>query len=191
MLQTLTELNTLLHGVTVTMSGYSDQNVRIAYQGNQQPAWNREDDVIFIYIQPVEDDYAKNIDTVAINPTPISGEPGFLMDVNHAFTRVLAVDFQVYGPNSYDTCVLLKYKIGTPAIRNVLAVQQAYPLPHIPQPKRVPYLFNRQWFDRSDLQVKMNVKSLIEEFAYSFADATINLYNQDGQFGTIVVDEGS
>lgn len=147
---TFTELQDLIHGVTVTMTGLNARYVRHAYQTNSQPAFENAQNIAFINIVSVDNSYDKQIHTV------LTDSAGQGQEVT-AYTRVLAVDWTFYGPAGFDLADTVRNLVLSPPIRETLAAQQVFPIPGITAPQRGPSEFNNQWWERVDLRVLFNV----------------------------------
>lgn len=153
---TLTELNTLFQGVSVTMTGLNGKKVRLAYQA-QQPAQEHDENVVYIYVSEVDDDYNKLRDLVYFNSDPD------VSDLLTKYTRVMEVQWSCYGPSAFDLANTIRRSILSESIRSVLATAQVYPLTWIAAPTRVPYQFNNRWWERTDVRVRFNVNTTYNE----------------------------
>lgn len=146
---TLTQFEDLFYTATVSMTGLAASQVRIAYQTQSQPAWEVSQNVVLLNVQQVDNAYDKQLDRSFINASVNSTETIF-------YTRVMAVDWNFYGPNSFQLADAVRIGILSESIRNTLYLNQVFPIPGIDSPIRVPYLFNGQWYERQDLRVLFN-----------------------------------
>jgi len=147
---TLAQLEDLFYTATRDITGLAATAVRIAYQTTGQPSWEVSQNVVLINIQQVNNSYDKQLDYKYVNGSTNSSESVF-------YHRVMAVDWNCYGPNSFQLADALRIGILSDSVRNNLYLNEVFPIPRIDSPIRVPYLFNGQWYERQDLRVLFNV----------------------------------
>lgn len=172
---TLTELQNIFYEVTVTSTGLPAKRVRQAYQGQSQPAWGIDENVAFIHVSQKDDAYDKKRNYswyTGYGPTDSR------QTVN--YTRVIQVDWSIYGPSCFDNADALRNGILLEQIRNIMSAHDIYPLTDIAAPRRVPYLFNGQWWDRTDLRAYFNCATTRSSIVPLFSGAHIDIDSAGG-----------
>jgi hypothetical protein len=168
---TLAELQATMQAVTRTITGIDGKKVRIAYQQDNQPSREIDQDIIYLSIKPVDNLYDKQIESVY--------DPDY--EINEFYyTRVMECTWSCFGPDSFQNADLIRFSIVQDAIRAALRPYQIFPVPGIVAPDRVQYLFQGQWWERSDLRVLLYVLTLRTISTAYFLGAEINLYDEDG-----------
>ena len=155
-INSLNDMEELFWTVTMQILGLSTTlaanqgKVRRNWQTTGAPAWKISDDVTFIQIVPVDDDFARQRD--------ISHSDFGLTTAKRTvkYSRVFGVSWTCYGPNSFDNIEKIRNGLFVETYRNLIAVKNMYLVTDIGMPRRVPELFNGQWWERSDLSVRYN-----------------------------------
>ena len=184
------QIENIIQPLTVTMTGLPAKSVRVSFQGQQQPGHTIDQDLVFIYVtqeqSPQYDAFVENDHTLL----PLeSGDISQNMEAKFFYTRLMAVDFMCYGPNSYETAETVRFKILQAEAQAVLNAAGLYPLCGPDIPRRAPYPYDGQWWQRADLRILMNVATQRETIVGSLASATISLNNEDGEFSDIDIQE--
>jgi hypothetical protein len=146
-LMLLRSIEDLIRDATYELLGVANNNanksrVRIAWPTNGAPSWKITDNVIYLRVYPVDEQYnrLKDIKYRPNNETSIIQE--------ESYTRVIAVDWILYGPSSFEDADTIRNeisKIETLTQNNVFLVYSRT------APVRMPELFNGQWWERSSL----------------------------------------
>ena len=187
--KTLSELNTLFHTAVTSITGYDPQLVRIAYQTNQQPSILSDQDVVYIYITPSDSPYDKQVETTHTVGSPVSGEIGTPMPAELGYTRTMSVLLMSFGPSNYDTADLLRVMFSTDiTTKESLNAAGIYMVLQPSAPRRVPYPYNGQWFQRTDVELLFNLTTTRDRVDYSIESATINIYAEEGLIRTVDVE---
>lgn len=138
--------------IVMSQPGINPYNfARISWPTGGAPAWGITEDIVFIQIVEVPNLYSEQLNTKYL---PLDND-----NVNQqtSFTRVLEVNWVFYGPNSYDYASSVRPQIGYQLFHDILARQGVYLIPGHYTPKRIPELFEGQWWDRSDVTMPFNV----------------------------------
>lgn len=142
----LRDLENLIRKATLEVLGLPDNNanasrVRISWPALGAPAWKISEDVIFIRVRTQDDPYNRpkeakyqNNDTTSLIKT-------------ETYTRTIAVNWILYGPNSFDDADTLRNGIGN---NQALKDNNLFFVFDRPAPIRSPELFNGQWWERTD-----------------------------------------
>lgn len=179
MVQTLSQLQGVLQSVTSTITELDGKKVRIAFQAQGQPARLINEDIIYLSIRQADNPYDKQRDF-------IYNADYERMDIY--YTRVMECQWYCYGPNSFDYADEIRNGILLDDIRNVLRLEDVFPITGIASPDRVPYLFDGQWWERSDLRVLMNVLTLRTSTTPFFEGAEVLLYDEEGLQRTATIE---
>jgi len=145
---TLVQIENIFQALVASMLGLDPNvGVRIAWTAGSAPAYGINDDIAFIRVIEVDDDYnrIRDVSNTTNNDGTINQAMGY--------TRVLQVDFTVVGPNSFDNAAILKDQM---LYDETLPNSNLYLIPDIPAPMRAPELFDGQWWPRTDITMKFN-----------------------------------
>lgn len=148
----LQELQDIFYTITLFNSTLLSNKVRHVYQGNSAPAYERNEDAVYLNVTVKDDPYDKNkhIQVAYTGDNEYGQESTF-------YTRVIQVDWICHGPHSFNYADDIRNKILTRDVREILVKHHIRPLTDIPAPVRIPYAFNNQWFERTDLTAYFNV----------------------------------
>jgi len=121
-------------------------NVRIGWQREGAPAWKITEDMVFITATPTEEPYNKQHDV---------GMEDFNTDLRKSVgsTRIMKLDCSIYGPNGMSIAMALKFGMFDQIPRERLAREKIYYVPNTVEPRRVPELFQAQWWERVDMSL--------------------------------------
>lgn len=169
MVLSLVNLQEVFYQATLTASGLAEQFVRHTYAPDSQPGWEQAENLIFLNVSPQDDPYDKLRDIAYAEGDITTTEERVF------YTRVIAVDWTLYGPLSYDLADLIRHGILIPPIREILAKKEIYPLTSIDAPRRGPYEFNMQWWERTDLRALFNVGTRRTATVPLLAGATVEI----------------
>jgi len=181
---TLAQLNVLFQTITMQMLGLSmvpgpaldasSYKVRIAWPQKGSPAWKITEDVIFLQCFEIDNPYNRQREDV-ITQTDTENNLS-----ETGFTIVNSINWEVYGPNSYDNIRIIKNKIFLQEYHDILARSNVYLIPDVPTPRRMPEKFEEQWWERQDLTMLFNELVIIQTTGKSIASAEINLQGENG-----------
>jgi hypothetical protein len=180
---TFTQLQDLFYGVTLTMTGLDEKYVRHAYQTNGQPAWEQGQNLAYINITTVDSNYDKQRHTL------YSAIDGDNANQEVLYTRVIAVDWTFYGLEGFDLADQVRDGILRESNREVLAKDGVYPIPGIDAPVRLPYEFNSQYWERTDLRVLFNVATVRDETVPYIKQVNVLLEQADTPTQTGIIQE--
>lgn len=171
MVQTLADLQSLIQQATVSITDLDGKNVRIAFQGRNQPAHTIEQDIIYVSLKQISDDWGKYQEKIY--------DPDYEQEQTF-YTRVMECTWFCYGPNSFEFADAIRIGIYYPDIRAPLNRENVKPLVQPPNPDRVPYVFDTQWWERSDLKINFNVGTLRTNTTPWISSAEVDIYDEDG-----------
>ena len=147
------QLQTLFWDVTNDILGKGlkqpDKFIRFKYPQDGMPDWKITDDIIFVNLDELNDDYAKQIDSI------FKSEGGSIKKYM-ARTRVWRVLYSIYGPNSYELANKLKDSFFTQKVHDKLSSRAVFLIPNLPTCVQVNELFAGRWWDRWDLNLNFN-----------------------------------
>jgi hypothetical protein len=124
--------------------------VRKSWQPGGAPAWKIDDNIAFIRIG--EQDDAFNI----LRDTVYQPEDDEYARELTGYTRVLRVQWVLYGPDSFDNAFRIRNRLYMTRYRQPLTDNQIYLIPRVATPRRMPELFSGQWWERTDLAADFN-----------------------------------
>lgn len=148
------EIESLLVDTFANLTGLDPNKgeIRLAYQQQSQPGWRHTDSVIAFYINSSQNQYNEDItDNYFYN------EDNDNFDKESTFTRVIDCNISCYGPLSRDLATKLWAGIQSDENRLNLSKAGIYPVPKVPSPTYMPYEYNQQWWERSDVTLQFNV----------------------------------
>lgn len=168
------QIEDLFHFLTLQMTGLCDDQVRLTFAPNGQPAWDKDKDYAFITVSYLDNPYDKQRDIT-------QGEyDEFYAQQSVTYTRVLQVLWTFYGPNSFDLADEIKNGILQEQYRSKLTRNKIFPLTDIPAPVRAPESFNNQWWERVDVRVFFNAFTARRELVPYIQSADISIYDDNG-----------
>lgn len=142
--------------------------VRLAWQGNGAPAWNKEEDVVFLRITPEDNRLARQMDILYNDDDALSK-----LDVKKSvgYTRVHKVSWTLYGPNSYNNADLIRHLIFDTDYTKEIRRNNLFLITSVSMPLRIPELFNKQWWERTDFSATFN-EAVIRESEVPIINST-------------------
>lgn len=181
--KTRDQIEQLIRGVTLAISGYAAKKVRLAYAEKGQPAFEQSDDVIFITVNYVDSQVTRQQD--------VTYKPNTSLQVvqETKYTRVIEVVWSVYGPNCFETADALKVGILNRSKRQALTQAEIYPIPDIQAPRRAPYTMGGVAWERVDLTVYFNAFTTRSQDVPLILSANIQIYDDHGLERTVIVEE--
>ena len=185
---TMKQLESLFWQSTLLILGLDPKNkdnaskVRLAWPTQGAPAWKVDEDVVFLRITEVDDEYNRQRDT-AYEPK----------DTDNAWqrisqTRVFQVSWVCYGPNSFDRAFAIRSALYAPQHREILAGNGIYPVADFAAPRRAPELFAGQWWERTDLSARFNEHIRLDTTVPYLKSADITIEHSPVSGETILTD---
>lgn len=168
-------------GIDSTTDTHAYSKVRINWPTTGQPGGLITDDICYIEAKEVDDDYGM------IRDAQFPANDDTTTNVTFTYTRVWEIRFVLYGPNSYDNARVIRSAVLLDFSHDFLAESNVYLVPDTPSPRRVPYEFNSQWWERTDLRLKFNEGVTETTVVTSGASVEIKLYNESGQVADFTV----
>ena len=155
--------------------------VRVSWPTTGQPAWKITEDIAFVRVTEEDD---------AINrprEDAYTDEGDFVLNEATSYNRVLALNLIFYGPNSWSNAQTVRDRIFQEAYRIALAQENLYPIPDIAAPVRAPEVFQSQWWERVDMEIRFNEKIVKNQDISAIEIADVLVYNKDGQVAEIAI----
>ena len=138
--------------VIATITGLdANANVRVSWPSGGAPAAGIEDDIVFIQCYEVDSPINREREQIY---TEVMSPSEFNMATN--YTRVMQVGVILYGDNSFENAQAIRDNMFYPEIRLLMSRNNLYLVHDIPAPRRVPELFNDQWWKRVDMTMRFN-----------------------------------
>nr|DAR08472.1 MAG TPA: hypothetical protein [Caudoviricetes sp.] len=147
------QLQNLFWDITNDITGKNlkmpNKFIRFKYPQDGMPDWKITDDIIFINLSELNNDYAKQLDSkyIAENDTVMRYS---------ARTRVWNVLFTIYGPNAYDIANQIKDGVFKQNIHDLLSKNSVFLIPNLPMITQANELFAGKWWNRWDLVLNFN-----------------------------------
>ena len=148
----MAQIENLVQDVTTQMLGYNiidnPDKVRVAWPTGGAPAWKIQDDVVFVKVTPIPDNYTRqrHVSYSEYNST--------LVNKTVKQTRVYSIKWICYGPNSCENIEKINSGVWLQQFRELMAQKNMYLVTEVDMPVRFPELYNGQWWDRYDLEAK-------------------------------------
>lgn len=176
---TLDDLERVFWQNTMKMLGYDvsdpDQasRVRRSWQREGAPAWNIDEDVVFIRIGEKSDMFSVLRDSIL--------NPNTELDAirTSGYTRVLNLRWVCYGPNSYDIASKIRALLFIDTFREGLTLKNVFLVPGIDSPVRVPEQWEGRWWERTDLEATFNNLITIEDVVPYLQSAQVKVNSVD------------
>ena len=174
---TLEQIENIFQSLTCSLTGLDrNKGVRIAWPTGGSPAWKIHENVVFLKISPASDNYTQQRETEYQDDTQND-----VKKVIAAYTRVHLVQWIIYGPDSYDNAETIRNGIYLPATKSTLAVNNLHLILDVPPVVRLPELFNGQWWQRCDFQVRFNEKVIRYSTVPYLTGANITIKTDTGK----------
>jgi hypothetical protein len=125
--------------------------VRVGWQQEGQPAWKICEDVCILRCTLENEPYAKTRDEVYED---LNSPPEFSRHM--AYTQVWRLFLVFYGPNSDSHARLVLSSMVLEWVRELFNANGVYVVPDWVPPSHAPELFQGQWWDRTDLEIRFN-----------------------------------
>lgn len=157
---TMVQFEDLIQAVTVDILGWADlspsknNDVRIGWLN--APAFKRSENIVFLKGTEQEGQYNKQRDVISVDRVVSVSPPISMVTQRTGYTRIMQVDYLIYGSDSYENAQAIRDGMFSPDIRYRLANQNLYLIPNMEAPKRSPELFATQWWERTDLTISFN-----------------------------------
>ena len=136
-------------GFDITIPGNA-YFVRVSWPTTGAPAWKITEDVAFLRVIESDDKYNRQREDKFVGLDADNGTN--IM----RFTRVMQVFWTFYGPNSFENAQAIRDQMFYQDYHDILANSNLYLIPDIVSPVRAPELFQGQWWERTDLNMRFN-----------------------------------
>jgi hypothetical protein len=172
----LSEIEDLMRKATLELLGLPDdlttkKRVRISWPAGGAPAWKINEDVAFIRVYEIDDPYNRQKVTTYRNNDAVS------VIQNESYTNVIAVDWILYGPNSFDDADTMRNGLTR---NETLRNNNMHLIYNRPAPVRSPELFNGQWWERTNLTAYFNLLVSHEYTVPAISAAQVILKTEKG-----------
>lgn len=158
--------------------------IRVAYAEEPAPSWKHTDNVVAFYLEPIQDEYAEDyFETHKKTEDKLTRTT--------TFTDVVKCNLSCYGPNSRLNAKKIQVYIQKSDYRIDLARIGAYPVLKSPSPRYVPYEYNKQWWQRTDLELTFNVKTTFTDTTNFLKSVNISVITDKGDTRYVITDQTS
>lgn len=155
--------------------------VRISWPTGGQLGWAITDDICFIRATADDDAFSQVRDEIyqPKDSTSLTKQMGF--------TQTWGIRLLLYGPNSYDRARLISSAMSLDWVHDALAASNLYAIPEWHRPERNPELYQGQWWDRSDLELKFYEQVSESLVAPAAASVDVTALTDTGQSSELTV----
>lgn len=181
-----TILEDALISVFSSITGLPTNNgaIRLAYDENPGPSWKHTEDVLAFYLTPV---------SVTLDQD-ISEELTKVGDIFHRRTlqtQVIEANLSFYGPNCRELANRLRILIQKEDLRRPLTSIKAFPVLKTPPARYIPYEYNKQWWQRTDMTLTFNWQTDIIDTVNTIESAEIIIEQEKGEFRNVNITPNS
>lgn len=145
------------------------------------PAWTQSDNVTFVRVVEVDNEYNK------VRDNGVTANDSVSALLNIEYTRVWRVFWEIRGPISYDRATLLKTAMQLDFIHDMLSASNLYLMPSVRNPLRLPELVEGKWWDRTDFEMEFYEEVDESIVTPTVASIPIQAINLNGVQTNIVV----
>jgi hypothetical protein len=150
------QVNNVMQQVTMTYLGIAPTDpqrfakVRVGWQQQGEPAFTIAEDVVIITVVEDDDPYNRIRDFEYV-----TGEADTAIEIT-TYTRVWRINWQFWGPNSFDHARMVRSGLYTQKATNITVASNLYCVMDIPAPRRLVENDNGQWWERVDFSCQFN-----------------------------------
>ena len=124
--------------------------VRIEWPTEGAPAWKITEDIAFVRCVEVDNPYNRQRD---YNLTERDADN---VNEQRQYTRIMEASWVFYGPNSYDNSQIVKDALFYQINHDILTLSNLHLIPDFASARRVPELFEGNWWERVDISMRFN-----------------------------------
>lgn len=128
------------------------ERVRIGWNGQGAPSWEREQNVAFLMITYDDDSITQQMETLYENNGAQS------LNASLHYINVVRVSWIFYGPSSFDDSSKIRRGLYRPETTEELGKNNLSFIFNTNMPMRSPELFSGQWWERVTFYGKFNEK---------------------------------
>lgn len=160
--------------------------IRIAYADEPGPSWKHTENVVCFYLEavsdPMDQDYHESFE---------STENGYLRRTRN--TQVIEAHLSFYGPKCRELANRTRILIQKSDFRGALDKIEAFPVLKTPPAQYIPYEYNKQWWQRTDMTLTFNWLIEFVEQINTIESADIGIYKDKGEskYADITINSGS
>ncbi len=133
-----------------------DRWIRKMYPKNGAPDWTIDDNIVFLNINPRDDDYARQRDS------RYRFEQGTVM-MHTMRTRVWDLEVAAYGPRSFEIITAMQDGVFLQTIKYYLAKSGIFLVPLMPPAVQANEIFAGQWWERWNTTLTFNERYDVSE----------------------------
>lgn len=164
------QLTSVFVSLTETMLNTTTPGaVRLTRLQDGSPGFNVSDEVAFVYVQPMSDDYTRFVQT------DYSILDDANLNQNQTYTDGFRVYWTLYGPSAVDNSRLIWSQLFTDAARITLQQSNLALITNVPKPIKAPENRNGQWFNRASLYANFNELVIRQSTIPSIASANVQI----------------
>lgn len=183
MIRSIEQFEDIMQGSIVRILGWAltkNNDVRIGWQTTGAPAWDIEKDMVFITAVPQTSPYSREHSIIVENGSPD-------INISTGFTRVMKLQVICYGKNATENAYKILLGMFKEVPRQELVKEKIFFLPDADAPKRVPELFEGQWWERSDLELFFNELIVDDQQMNAVESVDVEVHDVNGLLTEITI----
>lgn len=177
------EFEDILQGIIVNVLDWQNtpNNVRIGWQVEGAPGFKITDEMIFITATSVDGDYNKQYDVIYEQ-----GSPDYV--IYRGGTRIMDLSVVAYGYESLSNLYKIIIGMRSDRARHSLNLEKIYYVPITSAPRRMPELFQAQWWERADMTLRFYEAIAFEEPVQTVESVEVEVHNKGGLLAEFTVE---
>lgn len=156
-------------------------NVRIGWQTDGAPAFKITDNMIFLTASPVDNQINRqhNIQLEESSPDLLMAK---------GYTRIMELSVVAYGSNALLNLDKIIFGMFSDSVRASLKAYDIYLVPDVVAPRRMPELFQAQWWERADMKLQFSELLTDETNINVVRSVDVEIQNKDGLLDEFTVE---
>jgi hypothetical protein len=148
--------------------------VRVEWPVSGAPAWRITEDICFLRVVEVQDDFE------LIRELAYPQRDAITLNRVLTYTRVWEATFAMYGPNCFDRVRMIKDAVQLDFDHDTLAASNLYLVTDMPASVYMPEEYQGNWWRRTDVKLRFNefVTSVSQIPAMAGVDIAIELVKE-------------
>ena len=172
---TLTELQKIFYDLFVSMFNGSSVECQVRWSWPTQgaPAFGISDNIAFLKIYDVAG-------SMTVQREDKYSQESGLSNMSTGYTRTLELNCIFYGPNSWESANTIRNRMFWQEHHDVLAQSNIYLIPRFDPPRRIPELWQGQWYERCDLSMNYNELVVLNREVPYIEKVPVGVYGGNG-----------
>jgi len=182
-IRTVVEFEDIMQPLIVSILGWSltPNNVRIGWQTEGAPAFKITDNMIFLTASPIDNRINREHNILLEESSP-----DLLM--TKGYTRIMELSVVAYGSNALLNLDKIIFGMFSDSVRASLKQNDIYLVPDVAAPRRLPELFQAQWWERADMKLQFSELLTDETNINVVRSVHVEVQNKDGLLDEFTVE---